>query len=588
MKSSHGLWVVAAIVAALLPATARAASSPEVLAYAAAGGISVSSPPGATGTQVVNDGSQPAVSPDGMRLAWIAPAGDGYPHVFVRDIAGGSPTQVTTGPAYDSAPAWSPDGARLALTRLGRDGIEHVALVDPDGHNGRLLDAQGSAPTWSPDGRLLAFRGSSGLSVVDVAGRGEAMLSSERGQPSWSPDGTTIAVVYGDVRLVGVADRHVTVVLPAVQTSPSTSYEDVAFNAVGDRLYARHVEVRDKADEADDIRRYALDGTQDGAFPPINENVGYGGGSARLLSIGGGSRPTPSATSPSPVTQLTATASPSRIRLTWSSPAPTSQFAGFTVRYAMGTTPPATVSDGLPGGDTLGADILVDRLAPSTAYSFSVFPRDWSGAGSPAATVTATTPVQVATTLTLTGPGTITYGQASTLSGQLIREDTGAPVAGATLTLLGHHTQQPDSTLATLTTDSDGRFSTRRLTSEATRYTVRYAGSGPLQPATASALVLVRQRITITFAPSSRVSAHTPATVTAVIAPAFAGGRVRVEQHVYAAGPNVLTRFDARSRVTVRLDTGRRQASAYQNVVVTPGARTGYLTTPTYATFLVT
>jgi hypothetical protein len=276
------------------------------------------------------------------------------------------------------------------------------------------------------------------------------------------------------------------------------------------------------------------------------------------------------------VTAFTAYPDPSRVLLNWSTPAG-ANVAGATVRYAVGTTAPATVNDGMPAGDTLGGFLLVNRLAPSTTYTFSAFTRDWSGASASPVTVTTTTPAEVRTTVTMTGPGTITYGQGSLLSGQLIREDTGAPIGGARLALLGHHTGRSDSMLGTLTTDSNGRFSTRRLTSEATRYSVRYAGSGPLLPAVGTALVLVRQRITITFSPSSRPPAYSRASVTATVAPAFPGGNVRVNQ-ISFSGHSLLTKLNSRSQVTVQLDTTRRDATA--RVQVTPGARTGYLSDP--------
>jgi hypothetical protein len=493
--------------------------------------------------------------------------------------------QVTSGPAYDASPAWSPDGLRLALTRFVGGGYEHIALVDADGSNGRVLTARGSAPAWSPDGRFIAFRApdAQGLASVDAEGRGGASLGRDLGQPSWSPDGTQIVTVSSNVRMVEVATRSVRSVIHDVNQLPARWFEDAAFNAAGDRLYVRRVDLRDKADFTDDIRRYTLDGVEDTTFGPVPESDGYGSSPRRFLSVGGGDRAVPARTAPGPVTALTARAEPSRVLLNWN-PVLDAQTAGATVRYAKGTVPPATVTEGLPAGDTLGEMFLVERLEASTTYSFSVFSRDWSGASSPAVSAQATTPTAVATTLTLTGPGTITYGEGSVVAGQLIREDTGAPVAGARLSLLGHHTGQSDSVLGTLTTDSNGRFSTKRLTSEATRYSVRYAGIAPLVPAGAGTLVLVRQRIAITFSPSSRVPAYSTATVTATVAPAFPGGNVRVQQVSFTGG-NVLTKLNGRSQATVRLSTSRRDATA--RVLVTPGARTGYVSEPAEADWVI-
>jgi hypothetical protein len=587
MRHLRHLALVAALTAALPPATAHAAPQPEVIAYSAGDGIYVSSPPGAAPTKVVAQGYDPAVSADGTWLAWIATAPDDHPHVFVGGVAGGAGVQVTSGPAYDATPAWSPSGTRLAFTRLDKDGNEHIAVVDADGTDERMFATRGSRPTWSPDGRFIAFRGERGLGLesVDADGRGWASLGRDLGQPSWSPDGTQIATVSSNVRMVDVATRSVRSVIHDQDQLPARWFEDVAFNAAGDRLYVRRVDVRDKADATDDIRRYNLDGTEDTTFTALPMNSGYGRSPGRHLSVGGGERPTPMTTTPSPVASLTAYPDPSRVLLNWSMPPANQTGAGATVRYAKGTTAPATVTDGLAGGDSMGGSLLVERLERSTTYTFSVFARDWSGTSSPAVTVTATTPAEVRTTLTLSGPGTITYGQASTLSGQLVREDTGAPIAGARLTLLGHHTGQRDSVLATVTTNADGRFSALRLTSQATRYAVRYAGTGPLLPAVGGTLVLVRQHVTITFSPSSHPPAYSRAYVTATVAPAFPGGNVRVNQ-ISFSGHSLLTKLNSRSQVTVQLDTTRRDATA--RVQVTPGARTGYLSEPVEAPFQIT
>jgi dipeptidyl aminopeptidase/acylaminoacyl peptidase/CubicO group peptidase (beta-lactamase class C family) len=172
--------------------------------------------------------SQPALSPDGSRIAYVLRTLDADKDRTVDELwlvatDGAAPRRLTSGPA-DSAPTWSPDGRRLAFVR-----DRQLAVLDADGGEPeRLTDLPlgTGAPHWSPDGHRLAFTapvdptgGATGPLVsdgLDYQADGAGMYGPVRGQlhvldldsrevrqltdgprsagpPAWSPDGTTLA-----------------------------------------------------------------------------------------------------------------------------------------------------------------------------------------------------------------------------------------------------------------------------------------------------------------------------------------------------------------------------------------------------------
>lgn len=114
------------------------------------------------------------------QLGWKAD-GRGWlrrrPQVFVVDVEGGEPRQLTSGPGSAGSPAWSPDGRRLAAAGSFEpdpdlEPASHIYLVDADdshepGAPVRLTHHRGqaSAPVFTPDGSTVVFAGTAGPEV---------------------------------------------------------------------------------------------------------------------------------------------------------------------------------------------------------------------------------------------------------------------------------------------------------------------------------------------------------------------------------------------------------------------------------------
>jgi len=162
---------------------------------------------------------QPAVSPDGTRIAVEVRATDWASRIWVMGANGENPTQLTTGPVSepsDIAPAWSPDGQWIVFSRNGT-----LHRMQPDG---TMLTAIPCSTrlcmhaAWSPDGNTLAYTGLSDDSgdgigdnydiyLMDLGSGDTQRLTTSPDQedtPRWSPDGSVIAyqrVVEGRIQL---------------------------------------------------------------------------------------------------------------------------------------------------------------------------------------------------------------------------------------------------------------------------------------------------------------------------------------------------------------------------------------------------
>ena len=95
-----------------------------------------------------------AVTPDGRTLVFSA-----IGHLYELPVAGGAATQLTFGPSYDFDPAMSPDGSRVAFAS-NRDGSgSNIFVLDRASKRVTQIsrEVEAARPVWSPDGKTIAY-----------------------------------------------------------------------------------------------------------------------------------------------------------------------------------------------------------------------------------------------------------------------------------------------------------------------------------------------------------------------------------------------------------------------------------------------
>ena len=134
-----------------------------------------------TGTREALTGT--AWSPDGARLAFLAPGTDLHNDIFVINADGTGERDITQSLEDEFWPSWSPDGTRIAFSRV-QEGSTSLGtglfVVDADGTNlVPVITGTAGVSTilWSPDGsRILGyvdggFGGADSIAVLDPTGR---------------------------------------------------------------------------------------------------------------------------------------------------------------------------------------------------------------------------------------------------------------------------------------------------------------------------------------------------------------------------------------------------------------------------------
>jgi WD40-like Beta Propeller Repeat len=153
-----------------------------------------SSPAGVPNPSAAATSTEPAWSPDGVRLAY------NEDYVVTTIKPDGTERHNFLSPSLDQYPSWSPDGTRIVFTGDTGRGDE-ISFVNADGTGRAGSTVLGLEPAWSPDGSKIAFRGTGPaidheIYVMDAGGTTATNITNNPAadeSPSWSPDGSRIA-----------------------------------------------------------------------------------------------------------------------------------------------------------------------------------------------------------------------------------------------------------------------------------------------------------------------------------------------------------------------------------------------------------
>lgn len=151
------------------------------------------------------NGSTPAVSPDGSRIAFASERDKGQWSMYVVDADGSNAVRLTRSPGIDGPPAWNDRGKRI-IFRVSQGDTAMLMSVGTNGEGTRtLVTLVAKSVVLSHDGRHMAYNVGSWsrnrLMLADADGSNTRALTDTMGASynlAWSPDDRRIAYTHVD------------------------------------------------------------------------------------------------------------------------------------------------------------------------------------------------------------------------------------------------------------------------------------------------------------------------------------------------------------------------------------------------------